>query len=121
MGEERVQQRSMSGELHVERNVFAAADFDDLVVHAERLPLRVQILKVSLAVQLLDVEVLHVGVERGESPGDVLVVAGDHERHSGQRDPGSVVAGRAVCAICFQIGHVPDVRHGQAQMHVIGE
>ena len=45
----------------------------------------------------------------------MLVVAGDHEGHAGQRDSGGVVAGRA------QIGHVPDVGHGQGQVHIVRE
>ena len=100
----RIQQRAMVGGLHVEGDVFAAAHVDDFVVDGERLPVAVGGLVIALAVELLDVEVLHVGVERGESPGHVLVVAGDDEGHAGERDPGGVEAGRAAgqpCTRCW--------------------
>ena len=70
---------------------------------------------VAFAVESLDVEVLHVGVEGGKSPGDVLVVSGDDKGHTGERDPGGVKPW------CAQIGHVPDVGLGEGQVHVVGE
>ena len=49
---------------------------DRLVIHRQRMPLRIVALVVSLAVELFDVEVLHIRVKRRESPGHVLVVPG---------------------------------------------
>ena len=73
-------------------NIFAAANVNDLAIDSERMPQAVETLIVALAVEFFDVEILHIAVERGESPGHVLVVAGDDERHAGQRDAGGVEA-----------------------------
>ena len=43
-----------------------------------------------MVVDLLDVDVLGVAVERGESPGDVVVVAGGDEGRAGVGDSGDV-------------------------------
>ena len=39
---------------------------------------------------MFDEDVLHVGAEVGEAPGDVSVVADDDEGHTGKRDSGGV-------------------------------
>ncbi len=103
-GEKRIQQRAVRGGLDVEDDIFAAANVNDFVIDGERLPCASMPFVVALAVELFDVEVLHVAVERGESPGHVLVVAGDDERKAGQRDSGGVEAGRAQdrpCTRCW--------------------
>ncbi len=104
----------MGGELHVEDDVFAAAYANDFVIDGERMPLRIVAL-VVVALHLLDIEVLNVGIERGESPGDVLVVACDDVGETSERDAGRVIAGGA------QIGHVPDVGHCERKMHIVRE
>ena len=48
-----------------------------------------------IAVDLLQVQVGHVGAEVGEAPGDVLVVADDHAGHAGEGVAGDVVGARA--------------------------
>ncbi len=97
----------MGGRLHAQQQILAAAHFDDFMVHHQRLPDRVIILIIPLSVELLDIQILHVGVERGETPGHVLVVAGDDVRHSRRGDSGGVVARSA------QIRHVPDRGRGE--------
>jgi hypothetical protein len=86
--------RAVRRGLNVEDDILAAADVNHFVIDCERMPLRVVALVVALAVELFDVEILHVAVERGKSPGHVLVVAGDDERQAGERDAGGVKAGR---------------------------
>ena len=114
-GENRVHERPVLGGLNIENDILAAAHVDDFAIDGERMPLCVVALVVALAVELFVVEVLYVGLERGKSPGHVLVVAGDDERQPGQRDARGVKARRA------QIGHVPCVRLAQGQVHVVRE
>ncbi len=101
--------------LHVVGYVLAAAHVDYLAIDGEGFPASICNLEVAFSVERFDVEVLYVGVEGGESPGNMIVVSGDHERHSRQCDAGSVKAGRT------QVRHVPDIRHSQAEVHVVGE
>ena len=77
----------MRGGLNVEDNILAAAHVDHFAIDGERMPLRVDALVVAFAVELFVVEILHVGLERGESPGHVLVVAGNDERQPGSVTP----------------------------------
>src|ERR1700757_3384588 len=85
------------------------------MVDRKRLPGRVWGLIVTLSIEVLHVEVLHIGKERGESPGDVFVVARDDEGQAGKSYAGCVEAGRT------QVCHVPDVWLRELEMHVIGQ
>ena len=84
-GEKRIQKRPVRGGFDIDDDIAAAAYVDGFAIDGERMPCGVEALVVALAVELLGVEILHVGVERGESPGDVLVVAGDDEGQAGER------------------------------------
>ena len=66
-------------------------------------------------VEFLLVEVLHVELQVGESPGDALVMAGDDCGDSGQRNARDIEAGRP------QVCHIPDARERILQMHVVRE
>ena len=89
----------MHGGLDSEENVFAAANVNDFGIEDERMPYSALfpsiIFVVAFAIEFFDVEILRVAVERGESPCDVIIVAGDDERNAGERDAGGVEAGRA--------------------------
>ena len=77
----------------VEDDVFAAADVDDLALMEEGVPVAVGGLELGAGggdAGVLDVEVLDVGAEVGEAPGDVVVVAYDDEGRAGQGDSGDV-------------------------------
>ena len=69
------------------------------------------------AAGVFDVDVLHVGAEVGEAPGDVVVVADDDEGIAGEGDSGGVeVRGGGL-----EIGLVPDAGDAVGEVHVVGE
>ena len=105
----------MFGGLNVNDNVAASAHVNHLVIDGERMPRGVKPFVVAFAVELLRVEILHIGVKRGEAPGNVLVVPGDNQRQARQRDAGGVKPGSA------QIGNVPGVGLAQRQVHIVRE
>ena len=72
----------MRGRLHIDHDIFAAAHLDRLVIHGERLPGAVAGLVVAFAVELLEVEILRVGIERRDSPSHMLVVPGNRQTAS---------------------------------------
>ncbi len=77
----------------VEDDVFAAADVDGLVMVEDGVPGAVGGLVLGGAggaAGVFDVDVLDVGAEVGEAPGDVVVVADDDEGSAGERDSGDV-------------------------------
>ncbi len=84
------------GEGDGEGDVGAAADVDDLVLVADGPPGAGGGLVLGAgggAAGVLDVDVLDVGAEVGEAPGDVLVVADDDEGSAGEGDSGGVEGG----------------------------
>src|ERR1700729_4060813 len=81
----------------------------------ERVPCGVVSLVIPFAVEFFDIQILHVAVERSESPCDVLIVAGGDEGHSGKRDACRVKAGR------MEIRHVPGVWLAEREMHIVRE
>jgi hypothetical protein len=101
--------------LDVQINILAAADANHFAIDGERMPRSVNAQVVAFAVQLFNVEILHVCSESGESPGHVLVVAGDDERKPRQRNAGSVITRRP------QIGHIPGIGNAQRQVHIVRE
>jgi hypothetical protein len=66
-----------------------------------------------------DVDVLDVGAEVGEAPGDVVVVADDDEGKAGDGDAGGVESPGGEGGL--EIGLVPDAGEGEGEMHVVGE
>ena len=101
--------------MNVKLYILAATNVNDFVIHLKRLPLRIQILVVTLTVQFLHVQVLHIGVERGKAPCHVLIMPRNHKRQARQSDSGGVIARRA------QIGHEPDIRFRETKMHIVRE
>ena len=70
-------------------------------------------LVVISVVEIFDVNVFHGRPKIGEAPGNSLVMAHNHVRHSGKGHPGHVKAARP------KVGFIPKVGHLMAQMHVI--
>ena len=106
------------GAADVDDDVVAAAHADGLADVLDGLP-SVGGLVFVVVVNLLDVDVLRVAVERGESPGDVAVVAGGDEGRAGVGDSGDMEV-RAVRSGGFEIDLVPDVGDGVGDVHVVG-
>ena len=77
----------------VEDDVFVAADVDGLGLMEDAVPGSVggfEFRGFAGASEMLDVDVLNVGAEVGESPGDMVVVAYDDEGNTGEGDAGYV-------------------------------
>ena len=68
---------------------------------------------------MLDVDVLDVGAEVGEAPGDVVVVADDDEGSAGEGDSGDVEGSGGSWG--FEVGLVPDAGDAVGEVHVVGE
>src|SRR6202158_5379675 len=66
-------------------------------------------------VEGFDVQVLHIGAIVGESPGDAIVVANDHERGARQSEAFDVPARGG------DVDFVPDGREHQLQVRIVGE
>ena len=86
---------------------------NDFVVHRQRLPCAVRGQVVALAVELFEVEILHVAHERGKAPGHMVVVALDDKGQARQGDAGGVKSRR------LEVSHEPDVGHGEAEVHIV--
>ena len=70
----------------------AALDLDGVLSDGHSHPLAIDLVLIGVSrVDLLDVQVLHVGVDVGEAPGDAVVVADDHARHAGEGVAGHLV------------------------------
>ena len=103
----------MLGGLDVDDHIAAATHVDDFAVDSKRMPVGIKPLVVAFAIELLRIEILHIGQQRGVAPRNMLVVPGNDEGHSGERDACDVEAGRA------QVGHVPGVGHAEREVHVV--
>jgi hypothetical protein len=57
---------------------------------------------------VFDVEVLHIGSEVGEPPGDVVVVADNDEGRAGESDAGDVEVGERRWIGGVEVCLVPD-------------
>ena len=66
-------------------------------------------------VDVFDEEVLDVGLERGQPPGDPVVVPDQHGGNAGQRRAGRPQAGSV------EGGEIPDGRRSQPEMRIVGE
>ena len=93
----------------------ASAHMDGLLLVLHRMPCAVGSLILVLPVGVLHVDILGIAVERGKSPGDVLVVPCDDQGQPGHGDARHVESGG------LEIGFVPDIRNLLLQMHVVRE
>ncbi len=107
----------------VEDYVFAAADVDGLGVVEDGVPGAVGGLELARAgggAGSFYVDVLNVGAEVGEAPGDVVVVADDDEGSSGKCYSGDVEGGSGG-SWGFEGGLVPDAGDAVVEVHVVRE
>ena len=108
--------RPVLGLAHGQGDILAAVDLDDLLDEGHVAPLaHVLVLVGVVGVDLLDVEVLHVGADVGDAPGDAVVVADDDAGDAGEAETGHIPAGRV------QADLVPDRRHLDAQVRIVGQ
>ena len=66
-------------------------------------------------VELLQVQVLHIGAGVGRRPGEAAIAADDDPRHAGQRGADRVEPRR------MQVREVPDARRAEPEVRVIGK
>ena len=109
--------RTVAGDHHLLEHVGRALDVDDLAQPPGRLEPALGAESIGRrGVELLDDQVLAVGEGIGESPGDALVVADDHERH-----PGHGHAGRLEVLPGPDVRRVPDRGHPRDQVRIVAE
>ena len=99
------------------------AGHDDLLcLHFHVNPGAIHLVLVGVGgIDLLDDEVLRVGRQVGDAPGDVVVVSDDHTRCAREGEPGHVERA-AVRGTHTVQGHLePDRRHLDGQVRVVGE
>ncbi len=95
---------------------------DCLVAHIHRDPLAVDLVLVGVGrVQALDVEILHVGSDVGHPPGDAVVVPDHDPRRARKREAAQLVRARVALLDAVQADLVPDRRHLNAEVRVVGE
>ena len=102
--------RAVLGAEDIEDDVFAAADVDGLGVVEDGVPGAVgglEFARGSVGAGAFYVDVLYVGAEVGEAPGDVVVVSDDDEGRAGESDSCYVEVG-AGWSGGFEGGLVPD-------------
>ena len=101
---------------HRKLDGIAPADLDGLGADLEgEAPLRCEVARGVFGVDALDEEVLHVGPGVGEAPGEVAGAAQQREGHPRQRRAHDLELRRR------DMGEVPDARHLEAQVRVVGE
>src|SRR6266702_991152 len=105
----------------VEDEVLASAHVDGLSLVEDGMPGAVSGLVfgcVASASGVLDVDVLDLGAEVGEAPGDMSVVADDDEGDAGEGDSGYVEV-RSVRGWGLEVGFVPDAGDVVREEHVV--
>jgi len=116
-----VDDRTVPGHDHLLNHGRAAFDPDHFPAHLRVMPLTVELElhTVGSAAQMLNIEVLHVGVAIGEAPGHAPIMPRNHIRDAGEGDASDVKC------VCFPGRHqvilVPNGRCAEWQMHVIGK
>ena len=105
---------AVAGNQYVQVDIFTAVDLDGLVDYLHILPLALKlILARVIRVDFLDVEVLDIGADVGNTPGNVLVVADDDTGHPGKGEAHHVHF-RGV-----QPHFIPDGGHLNAEVGVV--
>ena len=90
-------------------------DADDFALPARLLPLAAVEVAAAAGVQILDVQVLHVELEIGDTPGNPRIVPHDNAGSARQGDSGHVQSGRP------QVRHEPDSGQRILHVHVVRE
>jgi hypothetical protein len=108
--------RAVARAPHRHRHVGAAAHLDDFLARLEAGPAAGGLVAVRVRrVELLEVDVLHVGPGVGEAPGEVFVLPEHDKRQARHRGAGDAVARR------LDAREVPQRRRGQPQVRVVGD
>src|SRR5580704_12824733 len=102
----------MISALDIDRDIAPSAHANGFFRVLKRMPAVVAEI-FSLAVYLLDVDILRVAVKGCESPGNVVIAPRSDKRYARDSDPGHVKVSR------FQTDFVPDIRNSVLKMHVI--
>ena len=115
-GENTGDDRAVDRASHGQRFVRPAPNTDLLDTGLEREPLSpVPVTRGVAGIDFLDEQVLDVGLERRQAPGDPVVASDDHAGHARQRRAdGAQARGVEGCQI-------PDRRRAQPQVRVVGE
>jgi hypothetical protein len=118
LGDDRAVARDADGHFHG----VAAADEDGFDAGFKVHPFAVHFVLVGVVgIDLFDEQILHVGAEVGEGPGDVIVVSSHHARHAREREAGHFERTGLGDGLAMQGILVPDGRHLNAEVHVVGE
>ena len=92
-----------------------AEDFNDLGADQKGLRARGRLVAFPILSGVFDKDILNGSAGRGEGPGDVAVMADDHERNAGCGSAGERPGGRV------DPGKIPKARKAKAQMRIAGE
>ncbi len=112
---ERIEQRAVARDAHLQDLRLGAAHRDLLAVDRERLPRPVELNGGAVLVQPLDVEVLDVAADVGDAPRVVRRRAQDHPGREGERHPARLVARRR------EVELQPDAGLRHEQVRVVRE
>src|SRR5699024_4278569 len=111
--------RPVRGLAHRDLDVLAPGDLDRLGAHVQR---HVGVAaQHAVPVDVLQVEVGDVGVQVGDAPRDVLVVADDDAGQAGEGEPADVERARLGDLPAVQAGLQPDARLAGLQVRVVGQ
>ena len=105
---------TVPGDHHVQGNIRLVFDVNDLMIYFRLLPAG-RGLVFTCGIELLDKQVLNIGIQVGKTPGDALIVANKHKWHSWQADAGHVEITR------MQLDFIPNARKLVAQVHIIAQ
>ena len=107
---------------HADRHRGPTGDEEHLLAGVHRLPLAVDVVQVGVVrVDPFQVKVLHVRPGIGHAPGDAVVVADDDRRQADEGEPDDIQAAGLVDRRAVQPVLVPDRRHANPQVHVVGQ
>ncbi len=110
------QHGAVAGRPDRQLHVGAVLDADRLLVRLERLrAVGREVLRGIGRVDRLDEQVLRVGVGGGDAPGDMVVLAEQHDRRAGHGRALDPAVGRD------DPGEVPQDRRAEAEVRVVGE
>ena len=119
--------RTMAGAAHLEGDIRLAFDADGFAALRKSGPtIGRAVLTGSGRVELLQIQVLHIGPGVGEAPGHARGAAQHHKGQAGQGGTDHVErgvfvpAGQLACR-SFEVGVIPDGRRTQSQMRVVGQ
>ena len=103
---------AVAGNLHVDSDIGLAFYVDHLGAMLRLRPALRRLVS-TLRVESFNVDVRYSRADVGKSPGDSLIVAHDHIRHSREGYAGNVESSG------LQVRFIPEVGHLMAEMHIV--